>query len=185
MKTFYAKDRQDWRNWLSENHDSCKEVWLIYYKAHTGKPRVPYDDAVEEAICFGWIDSIIRKLDEQRFCQKFTPRKPGSLWSKPNLKRADMMISQEKMTQKGLELYRIAVEKGQFVAEKEEQLSVDLITLFKANREAYSRFCNLPGNRTSNYIGWIMSAKGHETRIRRLNRLIGAILNGEDLIRKL
>ncbi|MCK4440294.1 hypothetical protein KAU85_04855, partial [Candidatus Bathyarchaeota archaeon] len=77
MKTtgkLYVTNRDDWRAWLRRNHDAKKEVWLIYYKKHTGKPRIPYDDAVEEALCFGWIDSIIKKIDDEKFAQKFTPR---------------------------------------------------------------------------------------------------------------
>ena len=73
-ETLYVTNRDDWRSWLEQNYTIKKEIWLIYYKKHSRKPRIPYDDAVEEAICFGWIDSIIQKIDEEKFAQKFTPR---------------------------------------------------------------------------------------------------------------
>src|SRR4030095_1078478 len=72
-KTLYVTDRAAWRAWLEEHHASEREVWLVYYKKHTGRPRIPYDDAVEEALCFGWIDSIVRRLDDEKFAQKFNP----------------------------------------------------------------------------------------------------------------
>jgi len=86
-KTLYVTTRDEWRSWLEKNHKSEKEIWLIYYKKHTGKPRIPYDDAVEEALCFGWIDSIIKRIDEKKYAQKFSPRKQNSVWSDLNKKR--------------------------------------------------------------------------------------------------
>ena len=74
-ETYYARNRKTWRKWLEKNHESLKEVWLVRYKKHTGKPTVSYNDSVEEALCFGWIDSIVKKVDEERYIQKFTPRK--------------------------------------------------------------------------------------------------------------
>ncbi len=77
----YCATREEWRDWLEGNHDKCKGIWLIYYKKGSGKPRVPYDDAVEEALCFGWIDSTVKRIDEEKYAQQFTPRKPDSGWS--------------------------------------------------------------------------------------------------------
>ena len=74
----YISNRKEWRKWLKENHSVVREVWLIYYKKDTGKPRIPYDDAVEEALCFGWIDSTVKRIDDEKYCQKFTPRKDKS-----------------------------------------------------------------------------------------------------------
>ena len=78
MKTYYAQNREEWRAWLEMNGQSTKEIWLVYYKQASGKPRVAYNDAVEEAICFGWIDGVVKKIDEERFAQRFTPRKTTS-----------------------------------------------------------------------------------------------------------
>ena len=101
-KTLYITNRVDWRAWLERNNDTEKEVWLIYYKKHTGKPRIPYDDAVEEALCFGWIDSTVKRVDDEKFAQKFTPRKNKSNWSDLNKKRAKKMIREGRMTKAGL-----------------------------------------------------------------------------------
>ncbi len=91
---FTTADRAAWRDWLVKNHRSRQEVWLVYYKKHTGKPRIPYNDAVEEALCFGWIDSTVRSVDEDRFAQRFSVRKPGSAYSQANKERLRALISQ-------------------------------------------------------------------------------------------
>ena len=78
MKTLHVTKRREWRAWLQANGGKEKEIWLVFYKKHTGKARLAYDDAVEEALCFGWIDSIVKRLDEERYAQKFTPRNRGS-----------------------------------------------------------------------------------------------------------
>ncbi|UCE28860.1 MAG: hypothetical protein JSV85_06245 [Candidatus Bathyarchaeota archaeon] len=96
--SLYAVGRDDWREWLRRNHDVKKEIWLIYYKKHTGKPSIPYDDSVEEALCFGWVDSTIKRIDDQRFARKFTPRKARSRWSEANKRRARKMIEERKVT---------------------------------------------------------------------------------------
>jgi uncharacterized protein YdeI (YjbR/CyaY-like superfamily) len=98
----YVANRDDWRAWLKENHDARKEVWLIYYKKQTGKPSISYDDSVEEALCFGWVDSIIKKIDDEKFARKFTPRTGKSTWSEANKKRVEKMIREGKMTETGL-----------------------------------------------------------------------------------
>ena len=95
-ETFYAKTRKEWRTWLEKNHDSKKEIWLIYYKKHTGKPNVPYDESVEEALCFGWIDGILKRIDDERYARRFTPRRKGSIWAPSNVERVANMIKEGK-----------------------------------------------------------------------------------------
>lgn len=102
MKTFYAPDRKAWRSWLSKNHDIEKEIWLVYFRKSTGKPTVKYAEAVEEALCFDWIDSIEKGLDSERFAGRFTPRKPKSNWSDSNRERARHLIASKQMTPSGL-----------------------------------------------------------------------------------
>src|SRR6266853_6032712 len=92
--TLYVKDRRQWRSWLARHHRTAPEIWLIYYKKHSGKPRIPYGDAVEEALCYGWIDTTVKTLDAERFVQRFTPRKQRSNWSGPNLVRVRRLIAQ-------------------------------------------------------------------------------------------
>ena len=102
-KEILFKTRDDWRSWLDNNHQSEKEVWLIYYKKHTIKNSVAQPDAVEEALCYGWIDSIVRRIDEEKYMQKFTPRNEKSIWSDINKKRVALLIKNGKMTESGLE----------------------------------------------------------------------------------
>lgn len=101
-KTLYVTKRADWRKWLREHSDKTPEIWLIYYKKETGKPRISYDDAVEEALCFGWIDSIEKRIDHERFAQRFSPRRKTSVLSEPNRKRLQKLIAERKMTPAGL-----------------------------------------------------------------------------------
>ncbi|MDA4112428.1 MAG: cupin domain-containing protein [Thaumarchaeota archaeon] len=102
VKTLSVPDREGWRDWLSQNHKSEREVWLVLYKKGAGRRGASYDEAVEEALCFGWIDSIIRKIDGESYAQRFTPRKPGSNWSASNLARINKLIRENRMTASGL-----------------------------------------------------------------------------------
>jgi len=101
-KTLYVTNRNDWRAWLAKNHNNKKEVWLIYYRKSSGKLRIPYNDAVEEALCYGWIDSIVKNIDNKRFAQRFTPRRPKSILSELNRERIHRLIAKKRMTSKGL-----------------------------------------------------------------------------------
>ena len=111
-KTLYVHGRKAWRAWLSKNHKKEKEIWLIYCRKSSGKPRIPYNDAVEEALCFGWIDSIVKKIDDERFAQRFTPRGPRSRLSQANRERIREMISEGKMTKEGLAAVSHAFDAG-------------------------------------------------------------------------
>jgi uncharacterized protein YdeI (YjbR/CyaY-like superfamily) len=102
MKILVFRTREDWRAWLAKNHDSENEVWLVYYKKVTGKRSITYSDSVEEALCFGWIDSIIKRIDETKYVRKFTPRVDKSNWSALNIKRAEKMIQSGLMTLHGM-----------------------------------------------------------------------------------
>ncbi len=99
---FTPDNRAEWREWLNANHRTCNEIWLVYYKKHTGKPTISYNDSVEEALCFGWIDGIKKRIDEETYCHRFTPRRSNSNWSETNVKRAVLMIEKGLMTPSGL-----------------------------------------------------------------------------------
>ena len=101
-KTLYVTNRDDWRNWLEENYRNEREIWIVYYRKQAGKPRIPYNDAVEEALCFGWIDSIIKNIDQERYAQRFTPRKPQSKFSQTNKERLKKLIEQGKVMPEAL-----------------------------------------------------------------------------------
>lgn len=98
MKTLEVASRAEWRRWLRQNHKTQKEIWLVYYKKGSGKPRIPYNDAVEEALCFGWIDSNVRTIDKERFAQQFSPRNPKSPYSPANQERLRKLIADGKVT---------------------------------------------------------------------------------------
>jgi len=102
MKQLYLTDRDQWRDWLSVNHAAEAGIWLVFYKKETSRLTIAYEAAVEEAICFGWIDSIIKKIDTARYARKFTPRTDKSKWSPLNKKRASKMIKERRMTEVGL-----------------------------------------------------------------------------------
>lgn len=106
VKILYIPNRAEWRKWLEKNHDKAKDIWLIYYKKHTGKPSIPYNHAVEEALCFGWIDSIEKRLDEEKYAQRFSPRRPKSPWSEINKKRMKKLIKLKKVTPAGLAAFK-------------------------------------------------------------------------------
>ena len=112
MKQVYVKTRDEWRDWLKQHHDTCSGIWLVCYKKHTGKPSLEYDATVEEALCFGWIDSIIKTVDEERYLRKLTPRKPTSRWSDSNKKRVRKLEKQGLMAQPGIARVKSAREAG-------------------------------------------------------------------------
>jgi uncharacterized protein YdeI (YjbR/CyaY-like superfamily) len=181
---FFA-DRNELHSWLQKNHSRSKGIWLIYFKKHTGKPTVSYDEAVEEALCFGWIDSTVKKLDEERYMQKFTPRKDDSNWSELNRKRVEKLIRNKKMDFSGLEKIRIAKQNGKWkeveLSKKEFVLTEEIIQLIKIKPKAYQFYQSLSPALTRQYTAWIMSAAKPETRIRRANKLIESLQKEEKL----
>ena len=172
----YISNRKEWRKWLKENHDVVREVWLIYYKKHTGKPRIPYDDAVEEALCFGWIDSTVKRIDDEKYCQKFTPRKDKSNWSEHNKNRVAKMIKMGKMTTAGMDKIKAAKKNGEWYktaeAVKEFEMPSELSRLLSVNKKANDFFNNLTPSHQKQYLGWIASAKKVETREKRAKEAI-------------
>ncbi len=176
-KILHVTDRDEWRAWLEKNHAAEREVWLIYYKRHTGSPRIPYDDAVEEAICFGWIDSTVRRLDEEKYAQKFTPRNDKSKWSELNRRRAGKMIKEGKMTEAGLAKFRKAGKpdaKAAAMRAPGKKLAVppDLKEALAANQKAQENFDNFAPGYRKLYIRWILAAKRPETRTKRIKQTV-------------
>jgi uncharacterized protein YdeI (YjbR/CyaY-like superfamily) len=181
----YVTNRNDWRNWLEKNHDAAKEVWLIYYKKHTGKPSISYEDTVEEALCFGWVDSILKRLDDDRCARKFTPRKSSSSWSESNRKRAEKMIREQRMTEAGMARIREARERGEWsrVREVRKELAVPSVIqeALAENEKARAFFETLANSYKRQIVGWVSSAKKEETRARRLTEVIGLLEKNQKL----
>jgi uncharacterized protein YdeI (YjbR/CyaY-like superfamily) len=134
MKLLDISKRSEWRAWLRRNHRTASEAWLVYHKAHTGRPRISYNDAVEEALSFGWIDSTVRKIDGDRFAQRFTPRKPKSPYSEANLARLRSLAA------KGLIVPDVLKEVRPLLAPKPLVIAPDILDALKADRETWRNF---------------------------------------------
>lgn len=176
IKTFCFKDSREWREWLSANHNSCNELWLQYFKKHTGKPTVSYEEAVEEAICYGWIDSTVRTIDDISYCQKFTPRRAGSKWSPTNIRRARRLVDSGRMTEAGMAKYSEALDNPSLLlAETPKPESVkapeDLLIALKRKGKAYEIFMGYSSSYRSMAIRWVLSAKREETRTKRIKEI--------------
>lgn len=177
-KTLYVTSREEWRAWLTTHYQSETEVWLIFYKKHTGRPRISYDHAVEEALCFGWIDSIVKSMDAEKFAQKFTPRRDGSRWSELNRQRLHKLIREGRMTEAGLAKVD-PVTLGEELHAKPSAADTDVPRVVKkalmANAKAWRNFRSLTASRRRAYIRLIMDAKTEETRERRVRQAISLL----------
>ncbi len=185
MKQLYITNRNQWHNWLCEHHITGAGVWLIFYKKETSKPTIEYEDAVEEALCFGWIDSIIKKIDDERYARKFTPRKDGSKWSALNKKRANKMIKEGRMTNVGLVKIQTAKKTGLWEKDVRPQISFDippeLAKALAQNKKAKKNFDKLAPSYRKQYIGWIKVAKRAETKKRRIEESLILLEKGKKL----
>ncbi|HTY63225.1 MAG TPA: YdeI/OmpD-associated family protein [Acidobacteriota bacterium] len=185
MKRLHIKCRADWRKWLAENFARESEVWLIFYKNHTGKSSVPYEATVEEALCFGWIDSIIKRLDESRYLRKYTPRQPGSPWSESNKVRAENMIRMGRMKDAGLARINEAKSSGAWNQKSikpripELEIPQEFINALATNAEASRCFNALASSYRRQYIFWIAMAKKAGTRERRIKEAVQKLDRGE------
>jgi uncharacterized protein YdeI (YjbR/CyaY-like superfamily) len=186
MKTFEARTRERWRQWLAKNHDSASEVWLIFHKKHTGTPSVAYSDALDEALCYGWIDSLVKRIDDARFARKFTPRKPESSWSSINIRRYNELKAAGKLAAPGL----ARSPDGRRVVDgpSPEDLPGDFAAYMKQAEKALKRddragtaFEALPPSHRRRYLHWIAMAKRDTTRERRLREAIALLRGGKTL----
>jgi uncharacterized protein YdeI (YjbR/CyaY-like superfamily) len=172
----YLKTRREWRAWLEKNHTTEEEIWLVYYKKISGKPRIDYNDAVEEALCFGWIDGKIKRINEEYFIQRFTPRRSGSRWSKYNIERVEKLISEGKMEPQGLKAFRETLEKPELIYENrtdgDPEIPDDLGDALNNNKIAFDNFINFSRSARRIYIDWLNSAKREETRLRRVEKIL-------------
>lgn len=181
FQDFQPLSRAEWRAWLAENHDRREGVWFVYFKKSAGKPRVTYDEAVEEALCFGWIDSVPRKLDDERSKLLFTPRKKKSVWSKPNKQRVARLIETGQMTDAGLAKIAAAQADGSWNAlDASDNLEMppDLLSTLAENAAAKMNFEAFPDSVKRVILSWIFSAKRAETRAARIAKTVSmAALN--------
>lgn len=173
--TFF-KTPLHFRKWLLKNQDKCKELWVGYYKKDTGKPSITWQESVDEALCFGWIDGIRKKIDELSYAIRFTPRNPKSNWSKININRITELNNLGLVNQKGWELFekrdKTKSEEYSFEQRKEAKLPNNFLKIFKANKKAWDFFQSQPEGYKRIATWWCISAKQEETKLRRLNQLI-------------
>jgi len=163
--------RREWRSWLEEHHASTPEIWLVFYKRHTGITTLSYGDAVEEALCYGWIDSLVRRLDDDRYARKFTPRKLDSKWSTSNRRRYADLESRGLLAPPGLD--RPPTERSGDAARPSVSALPSYIERgLRSDPRAWRYFNRLAPSYRRNYIGWIDSAKRQETRERRLQEAV-------------
>lgn len=156
-KTLYVTSGKDWRSWLAKNHDKEKEIWLIYYRKSSGKKRIPYNDAVEEALCYGWIDSIMKKIDEKSFAQRFSPRRSNSVLSQLNKERIHKLIEEKKMTVKGLNAVKHVFEESS--KNSKCKIKKDILILLKENKETWENFQKFSESYKRIRIEWIEGAR--------------------------
>lgn len=174
IATFYPSTQADWRQWLQENHLSKQSVWLIYYKKKSKIPSLSWSEAVDEALCFGWIDSTARPIDDEKYMQFFTKRKPNSVWSKINKDKVEKLIATGKMNQAGLESIEKAKQNGSWtILDSVEELTLpeDLEAAFQANEGSKDFFMSLSKSVRKAILQWLVLAKQEITRQKRINEI--------------
>jgi uncharacterized protein YdeI (YjbR/CyaY-like superfamily) len=173
-----------WRNWLKKNHKTEKEIWLIFTKNKATK-AFSYDESVKEALCYGWIDSLIKKIDEVKYARKFTPRINNNKWSPSNIQRMKKLIESGRMTKAGSEKFDISIlnseTEPQKIKKTEAALPADLEKILRKNKTAWNNFKKLAPSYRKIYIGWITYPKKEETQLSHLYEAIAKLEKGEKL----
>ena len=179
LKLVDARTRKQWRQWLAKHHASSPGVWLVRYKQHAGVESMPYEDVVREALCFGWIDSLVKRLDANRFAIKVTPRKPASKWSDINRKRWKELEATGRLAAPG----RAAAPTANRYAAKPTipQLPAYIAKALKTNRKAWQHFQALASTYRRHFVVWIHTAKQPETRDKRIRESIALLSAGKKL----
>jgi uncharacterized protein YdeI (YjbR/CyaY-like superfamily) len=172
----YFSNNDEWRKWLSINHDRVPEAWLFIRKKRSSTAGISYDEALDEALCFGWIDGKMQSIDKDRFILRFSPRKTRSVWSKRNREKAETLISQGRMTAAGMAKIEEARKNGlwnaAYTSRTADEIPADLEAALSQNGTAQANFHNLANSYRNMYIGWLNSARMEETRKRRIAEIV-------------
>ena len=183
MKTLHVRTLHQWRVWLTKHHASESELWLVFYKQHTGVASIDYKDALDEALCFGWVDSLVKRLDDRRFARKFTPRRADSRWSEVNRKRYAELKAAGRLKPPGIE--RSPTDRGYTPPPGRRELPAKLPAYIQAalrrHPAARRHYEALAPSHRRRYYAWIESAKREETKLRRLEEAIRLLAAGKDL----
>jgi uncharacterized protein YdeI (YjbR/CyaY-like superfamily) len=185
LETLHVTTREAWRAWLARHHATASEVWLLYAKRHSGEPRVEYGAAVEEALCFGWIDGLVRTVDQRYYAQRFTPRRPGSRWSALNRARFAKLVREGRVTEAGLAKAPPAEPPEHPNPSNAKSGSAAVPPEFRralrANPAAWRTFEDLAPSYRRLYLRWITAAKRENTRARRIAEAIALLAAGKKL----
>ncbi len=176
-KTVYVDSRAKWRRWLEKNHDRVAEIWLLYAKKSSGKKRVSYSDAVEEALCFGWIDGVLKPVDENFYAQRFSPRRAGSKWSALNRGRYARLLREGKVAKAGLERQPDPGGAPRTPAEFGDKFPANIRKALRADELAWTNFRELSPSQRRMFVFWINVAKKEETRQKRIREAIKHLRN--------
>jgi uncharacterized protein YdeI (YjbR/CyaY-like superfamily) len=175
-ETHFAASRAAWRRWLTEHHASKSEIWLILHKKHVTRPCVSYNEAVEEALCFGWIDGILKRIDGEKHTVRFSPRKPTSKWSETNKRRVEKMIRDGKMAPAGLSRVEDAKKSGAwqnaYGPRTVVRMPSDLRAALARNKRALANFAKMAAGQRRTYIAWVLDAKREQTRTKRIRTVV-------------
>lgn len=185
MEVVFFSKPTDFRKWLHKNHLKAKELIVGYYKTNSGKPSITWPESVDEALCFGWIDGIRRSIDEESYCIRFTPRKPGSIWSAINIKKVEDLTAKGLMQPAGIAAFEKRKEQKSQIYSYEQKgvsaLSAGYEKMFKANKKAWEFFNTLAPSYRKAAIHLVMTAKQKATQLKRLNELIEASAAGKKI----
>ena len=178
--TVTPRSRAQWRRWLEKHHERRDEIWIIFYKRHTGIPGVSYDEAVEESLCFGWIDGLVRRIDDQTHMQRYTPRRPGSAWSALNLRRFARMVDAGQMTDAGRKRGPTAETKVAPQSWRRPDVVPDEIArLIKRSPTAWANLLAQAPSYRKQWVTWLENAKRLETREKRAKDIIERLERNE------
>jgi uncharacterized protein YdeI (YjbR/CyaY-like superfamily) len=182
MRPRVFRKAADWRAWLMKNHGTASEIWIAYYKKGTGKTSVTYPEALDEALCFGWIDSTVRRVDDEKYMQRYTPRKPGSIWSARNKSHVARLVKAGRMAPPGAAKVEAARRDGSWdklsALDPKPETPPDLLAELKKQPDADALWAKLAPSHKKMYAWWILDAKRPETRSRRIQGTIERLRSG-------
>ncbi|MEN8230207.1 MAG: YdeI/OmpD-associated family protein [Bacteroidota bacterium] len=186
IKKLRVKSIEAWRDWLKENHNKEEVIWLVYKKKSEGEVPFDYSMSLDEALCFGWVDSLLRTIDEQEYMRKFTPRKPTSTWSEHNKKRVERLIREGRMTKAGMKTIEVARKNGMWdrgvnPPEVNDEIPGVLLQVFQNRSKARDNYFMMSNSCQRQYNIWINMAKRAETIRKRVEESIRKLEKGEEL----
>ena len=175
-------DRLAWRSWLQDHHATDSQAWLVIQKKRSRLDGLSLEEAVEEALCYGWIDGKLLTLDDQRYLLRFSPRRPNSVWSISNIQRVEELTRAGLMTEAGLAAVRAAKKSGQWQAaldrERTDEIPAELEAALRRKKGALAAYRNLPDSKKKQYLYWIQSAKRAQTKLDRIEQIVKQVLGG-------